>query len=207
MKLNIQMKIILKVVGISSLISLIFFCFVIFFPTNLINTINDLTPNPTPRKELLYLIASIVTIGSIFFAMYTYYSDRAYKKESKVITIQNLNAEIEINLRQIDYLRKNIMEIQQLNNLPFWNFDTFFLKESRNIIRNNNLRRKIISTIANLEQLNSLLDIARNLKISTNNRKETENREVPAELFDTITDDLTIINRTIGLNINKIIIP
>lgn len=152
------------------------------------------------RLELIYFITAILTIISIFLALWAYYEDRGIQEDNKRILMENTIEELRRNLILIDDL--NNKNISFIGNITLAKFRYTFLEDSLTSVKNSTTRKEISQLIDAFKQGNDLLDymiydtpyadpsiVKNNLALNQFNKKY-------------ITPKLYSVNRSLYLELN-----
>ena len=108
--------------------------------------------------ESVYIIASVLTILSILFAVGTYYDQRKIEQENEEIILENLGYEIEGNLVLINWFEQHRQEYLLGNKFIATRYQYYFLEKSLDIIEDKNMRKSIATIISDMKQANMIMD-------------------------------------------------
>lgn len=108
--------------------------------------------------EVIYIIASITTIITLFFTALVFYSQLSINEENNQIILENLNEEISINQHLISIIIENEEKYRSTDEFTSMRFDFFYLDRSMEIIEDKTLRTKGIAAIKLMRISNDIMN-------------------------------------------------
>jgi putative effector of murein hydrolase len=139
--------------------------------------------------EVIYILASIATIVSIFIALMVYFEDKRIKEENEQIIINNLIEEIDFNLEFISIVQEKFDQYIKSYEFTANRYHYFYMERAIDIVENNELRKIMFASINIMKSANIVLNrFSDNLYFPTTKAENEAYRELRKQTITAVRD-------------------